>query len=222
MIKFVYKRKCKRCGAAFETTQRRRVFCTDRCREKYYSKKERENRALNRLNGIRSKGTLASMSPEELFNYGKHQKPCDPKILHDSNPSDQTDFDLFYRNTEKTYGVEITPELSANMQDLREKGCSFVEIEQKCGIPRMTAKQFLTDIGVCEERTWQVERRLESDSLCWWCALSALGDVSPCSWHRKAHVPRDDWEAEQKNLFTATGETIESYLVKSCPAFVRG
>ena len=110
--------------------------------------------------------------------------------------------------------VRMTEELQKEICAMKEAGVTVKKICEKTGVSNYTVWRYATRGEKFKENN--------SGTLCWLCALSALGDISPCSWHRKAHTPRKDWEAERKDFFTATGEVIESYIVKSCPAFVRG
>lgn len=123
--------------------------------------------------------------------------------------------------------LKVTPEVLDKICEMRRAKIPIKEISKQFGIHHSTIERHLKRIGMTKKREKKVYEKpkhpesTEKGTLCWDCALSVLGDKSPCSWHRKEHKPRDDWEAIRRDR-TYCQHTSESYIVISCPGFVKG
>lgn len=108
--------------------------------------------------------------------------------------------------------VRMTEELYKEICAMRKAGATVKKICEETGVSQHTVWKYTTNGAPFQGRY---------DTLCWDCALSALGDVSPCCWVRKGHLPREDWEAVRRDK-PFFGKSVESYFVLSCPGFVEG
>lgn len=105
------------------------------------------------------------------------------------------------------------------IKDLIAKGYNTKEIakELKCGVDKIR-KIIKQNKDLSFPRPKRIKR---NETLCWECKYAAMGDISPCSWHREKHKPRTDWEATRRDVLQYN-KMIESYRVISCPDFEEG
>ena len=111
--------------------------------------------------------------------------------------------------------MPLTDKDKSDIVRLYKEGKPINDIAAKYEKKRSTIVNLLGELGA---------RKIEiyKDTLCIYCKYSAMGDISPCSWHRKDHRPRDDWTAVRRDTNSVAGDESESYRLLSCPGFERG
>ena len=100
-------------------------------------------------------------------------------------------------------------------------GLSRKEMAEKLGVSRGVLDYKLVKYKIVERGKPANKNSPRRESLCWDCKYSAMGDLSPCPWHQKAHIPRDDWKARRNDKLFYGGK-VESYFVLDCPGFEKG
>lgn len=117
--------------------------------------------------------------------------------------------------------AQLSQEEIDTMRQLYCSKLSRKEIAEKLGISPKALEYQLGKYGIIKEFKKAKKKPPGRESLCWDCKYAAMGDLSPCPWHQKAHIPRDDWKAMRNDKLFYGGK-VESYFVLDCPGFEKG
>lgn len=115
---------------------------------------------------------------------------------------------------------KISEDKMNRTRELYRSGMTLKEMAEALGLTVKAVDYRLRKYGIRKE----VERKAQGrETLCWTCKYAAMGDYTPCPWHRKPYTPRDDWTAVRMDIETMpTKKGKESYLVIDCPGFEKG
>ena len=104
---------------------------------------------------------------------------------------------------------------------LYQSGMPIKEMAKVLGISTKALDYRLRKYDIRKKAKRAPRKSSERETLCWDCKYAVMGDLTPCPWHQKAHIPRDDWKARRNDKLFYGGK-VESYFVLDCPGFEKG